>query len=148
MPAITIATTTPLDKAFRYFWMKSVRGFSPSQHCARCLIGSYVKQVGLDAVPHAPLTIPGVAGDVFYLCGVAKPYKWANNFHLALRVAEGCEATEPLYCGGTVIASGFERIPFDARVATERFPDLGAAYLTCRNFQFGAQLFTPTEAHP
>jgi hypothetical protein len=36
---------------------------------------------------------------------------------------------------------GLESISIDEAVARERFPKLSAEYLTCRNFQFGAQMF-------
>jgi hypothetical protein len=141
MPALTITSAAPLSRDFRYFWMKTVRAFNPAHHCARCLVGDYVKQVGLGMRLNEPVEIAGQPGDLFYLCGVSKPYRWANNFHLALRVTPGAQARSELFLGGAVVADGFEAVPFAAAAAAEQFPGLGAAYLTCRNFQFGAQLF-------
>lgn len=49
--------------------------------------------------------------------------------------------TLPTYTGDTVAISDCELIPFNDAEAIRRFPQLPAEFLTCRNFQFGAQQF-------
>jgi hypothetical protein len=39
-----ILSDSPAFQGWRYFWAKNVRGFDPSVHYARCLIGSYEKK--------------------------------------------------------------------------------------------------------
>lgn len=93
-PPIDTVITVPLEMpnraprltGFRHFWLKRVVGFYPSQHCAGCLKGSYVDDVvGVDMPAGANLQFGAAAGELFYLCGVASPYQWANNAHLAFR---------------------------------------------------------------
>ena len=144
MPALTATIDRPLSGSFRYLWMKSVTGFSPGQHCARCLVGSYVSQVGLQMPLNKAVEIPAQDGALFYLCGVSAPYKWVNNLHLALRAKVGATASVEIFSGGFFTASGFEAVAFDGAAAAARFADRSAAFLTCRNFQFGAHMFPPS----
>jgi hypothetical protein len=46
------------------------------------------------------------------------------------------------FTGDVVSIDGLRAIPFDDRRARELYPNLANAFLTCRNFQFGATLFT------
>lgn len=135
--------TITLEKnleGFRYFWAKAVTGFTPSVHCARCLKGSYVKAVNNRM--SAGSTEVGNPGEIIYICGVSTPYKWANNFHLVLLCSEDAEPfSVELYNGIAISVSGANRINFDASAAKRLFPEKGSNFLTCRNFQFGAQYF-------
>ena len=82
------------------------------------------------------------AGTVLYLCGVASPYRWERNAHLAVIVAPGHDASVQLWNGDTVKITGARQIVFDDNAAKDRYPEKGREFLTCRNFQFGAQYFT------
>lgn len=141
MPSLIVSNARPLKEAFKYFWMKSVSGFNPAQHCARCLVGPYVEQVGLGMPLDQDVMIDAAEGDVFYLCGVSMPFRRDNNLHFALRANESAAAQIDLYSGGCVNAVGFERIAFTDAVARAQYAGKAAAFLTCRNFQFGAQEF-------
>jgi hypothetical protein len=121
--------------------MKRVTGFNPKVHCARCLIGHYVQEVGRHLVPGEPCEFRGCPGDVFYLCGVSNPYRWTNNLHLPFVVEPGSNASVTAYTGDVVTITGARQLPFDISVAAELYPDLGMEFLTCRNFQFGAYHF-------
>lgn len=126
---------------FRHFWMKRVVGFYPSQHCAGCLKGGYVEGVvGVDMPAAADLQFEATAGDLFYLCGVASPYQWANNAHLAFRATPGSLACLTLFNGGLVTVANAAPVRFSDAQAREFYPGKGRAFLTCRNFQFGAAL--------
>jgi hypothetical protein len=127
-------------RGFRYFWMKSVEGFNASAHCATCLKGEYVKSVGLHLLASRPALVTAEEGTLFYLCGVAKPYAWAKNAHLAIRVRKGATCTLHLHTGQSITIMGGEQVPFDDKAAREHYSTKSSAYLTCRNFQFGAAL--------
>lgn len=141
MPTITIKSPNDRLTGFRYFWMKRVHGFDPSQHCARCLKGHYVAQVGSSMAANVPIQIEADHGDVLYLCGVSAPYVWTRNFHLALVVEFGARVRTTAYTGDVIEIDGCDLIHFDDAEARRRFPDKGEAFLSCRNFQFGAHHF-------
>lgn len=126
---------------FRHFWLKRVVGFYPSQHCAGCLKGSYVEGVvGVDMPAAVDLQFGAAAGELFYLCGVASPYQWANNAHLAFRATPGSLARLTLFKGGLVTVVNAAPVMFTDAQALEFYPGKGKAFLTCRNFHFGAAL--------
>ena len=130
-------------QGWKYFWAKNVRGFDPSVHCARCLIGSYEKKIGTRAPVNTEVDlINHNVGDLLYVCGVAQPYKWANNFHMACRVTGSMQdvAADLMAGGDAFIVRGAAKVPFDAETAQRQFAGRGKDYLTCRNFQFGAEL--------
>lgn len=141
MPTLTIISKRPTFQGFRYFWLKRVTGFNPRMHCARCLNGSYFQDVGVTMPVNERVELAARRGEVLYLCGVSAPYRWANNLHAAVRVAPGRNVTVRTHTGDTVTLSDCELIPFDDAEARRRFPQLGAEFLTCRNFQFGAHHF-------
>lgn len=137
-----IESNAPTLRGWRYLWLKKVDGFNPAVHCARCLVGSYDNRFGLKAPVNQDVELTGYkAGDLLYFCGVASPYVWANNAHLAGRIADGASSSIPLYTGDKLVVHGLEAVAIQAEPAKNRFPGLGAAYLTCRNFQFGVQMF-------
>lgn len=143
---IALHSLRPRLEGFRHFWMKRVDGFDPSKHCMACLKGPREDRVGRDIEPSTWHALEGYReGDVVYLCGVAWPWSWENNFHLVGRVKAGARAEAATWLGDTVEFDGVERISIDAQPASLAFPGRSAAYLTCRNFQLGAQLFATNE---
>jgi len=141
MPTITITSPSATLKGFRYFWLKRVHGFEPSQHCARCLKGHYVDAVSSSMPANRPIHIEADPGDILYLCGVSSPYVWERNFHLALLVCYGSRVRTTAYTGDVIEIDGCDFVEFDDKAARRRFPDKGEAFLSCRNFQFGAHYF-------
>ena len=148
-PPIDAAITVRLEMpnraprlaGFRHFWLKRVVGFYPSQHCAGCLKGSYVEGVvGVDMPAAVDLQFGAAAGELFYLCGVASPYQWANNAHLAFRATPGSLARLMLSNGGLVTVANAAPVLFTDAQALEFYPRKGRAFLTCRNLQLGAAL--------
>lgn len=123
---------------FRYFWMKTVTGFTPSSHCARCLKGEYSKEVGKDMQVGQEIELDYPEGTILYLCGVSVPYVWKDNFHLAMRVKKGDEITAELHTGQSLSIKDAEPIRFDSTVSDEHYGHKSRAFTTCRNFQFGA----------
>ena len=96
--------------------------------------------VGVDMRAGVDLQFESAAGDLFYLCGVATPYQWANNTHLAFRATPGGVARLTLFNGGLVTVANAAPVLFTDARALEFYPGKGKAFLTCRNFQFGAAL--------
>ncbi len=141
MILVTLESKNEHLEGFKYFWMKRVTGFNPEVHCARCLRGDYENIVGSRMAANAPQRLNAAPGEVFYLCGVSTPYRWEKNAHLAFLAERNSTATLDLYTGDRVIITNARAIPFTDEAARYQYPDKGAAYLTCRNFQFGAQHF-------
>lgn len=128
-------------KGFRYLWLKQVTGFNPKVHCARCLNGEYSKDFSPRMPVNSVLSLDYQENDVLYFCGVSIPYKWENNLHLAGIVSNGEQSEVIAYNGDILTINGLKKIDFDDAVAKAKYPNLGREYLTCRNFQFAAQVF-------
>ncbi len=129
---ITIKTLS-VTKPFRYLWLKSVEGVNLDVHCAKSLIGQYDKRIGntVREVHDVYLT-----QNVYYLCGVSMPYKWANNFHLAFRHKPGA-ILKYEDNGISVTIQDAERIMFSEHDVDWSLPQAKKReYHTCRNWQF------------
>jgi hypothetical protein len=86
--------------------------------------------------------LPYEDGDILYFCGVARPYKWDNNMHMAGVVEAGHPAVElMLHTGHKMTVANIRPITIYAEPAERLYPHLPKAFLTCRNFQFGVQHF-------
>jgi hypothetical protein len=142
MPTLTVQSNRDTFTGWRYFWCKTVEGFDPSQHCARCLKGSYSKAIGLHLRTNKPVLLSYTPGTVLYFCGVSTPYLWEKNFHLPVRVKEGAMATANMHTGDRLVIEGAEELSFDDIIARRTYPDLSEAFLTCRNYQFGAHYYS------
>jgi len=138
---VKLEANKPALTGFRYFWGKTVNGFDETVHCAKCLIGDYSKQIARNMLANTELEIKLNEGQLFYICGVSEPYKWANNAHIALRQKDGAEAKLTLYTGDILHIRGAEQVHFDDSVAMTEYGHKTKAFTTCRNFQFGAYLF-------
>jgi hypothetical protein len=141
MSHLTILSDEAQIHGFRYLWLKTVVGFDPTVHCAKCLRGHYHKQINPAAPVNQSIDLKAGDGDLLYLCGVSAPYNWDNNLHLAARVKPGAMARVKAHTGDIMILHDCEPIAFDDEAARERFPDKGRVFLTCRNYQFGAFQF-------
>jgi hypothetical protein len=142
MLTLTVTSSRATLTGWRYLWAKHVIGFDSGQHCAKCLRGSYLQGIGTDMPVNTPVQIcnPG-EGATLYLCGVSVPYQWRNNLHLPVRVKAGAFAEVKAWTGDVYRIDGAEALPIDGLVARRAFPSRSAAFLSCRNFQFGAQYF-------
>ncbi len=129
-------------RGWRHLWCKKVVGFDTANHCARCLIGTWENRFGLKAPINETVRLTGYKdGDLLYFCGVAAPWNWANNAHLAGRVTKGASSSIELHTGDRLTVEGLQQIAIDPEPAKLRFPDRDRSFLTCRNFQFAAQMF-------
>ena len=122
---------------FTYLWAKHVQGFNPKHHCAACLRGPWEKTIqrGMKDGEY-PIHL---LGPYFYICGVAPDYRYVDNFHLAVRPAEGRIAVADTFCGTRFTIYGAEQIPITP--LPDGFDGRGRKYTTCRNFQFAVQQF-------
>ena len=125
---------------FRFLWLKRVTGFDPSVHCAKCLVGSYVKGLpfrGTKTGFTLDMDIDMTGIPYLYLCGVAGRY--ADNLHLPLVPAlqeEVCYEDERIrvYVRGARLLT-IPELPAEVRSLLTR------AFHTCRNFRFGWEYF-------
>lgn len=137
----TSIQVAPGPAGFRYFWAKHVTGFNSATHCYNCLKGSPVKAVNLELARGGTISILVEPGAMIYICGVASPHRWPDNFHHAFRAVPGATSEGQLHTGALLKVINGERIPFDGTAAISAFRDRGPEFLTCRNFQFAAQMF-------
>lgn len=123
-----------VDNTFKYLWLKTVKDVDLSQHCARCLIGDYDRRINSGTSEAHDIELND--GDIYYLCGVAFPYNWNNNFHLAFRHKDG-GTIEYSHNGVSVVIENAERLPIDAKYNNPFDRHFKTkSYYTCRNWQF------------
>jgi hypothetical protein len=130
-----------LEGFSKYTWAKEVHYFDDNFHCAKCLQGTMFRQVHGLMQTNTDIHIQTTNLYSFYICGVAYPYKWTNNMHLALIENPEQNAELQLYNGDVLEVLGAEQYVFDDQAARLLYPDRGPEFLTCRNFQFGVQYF-------
>ncbi len=123
---------------FRFLWLKRVQGFDPSVHCAKCLMGSYVKGLPFRGTKTGfTLDTDVEMGEAkyLYLCGVTGRY--ADNLHLAMEPAPG---EEVCYEDARirVHVQGAKLLPIDP-LPEEVATGLTKPFHTCRNYRFGWQ---------
>lgn len=138
-----ITSSADRVQGWSYLWCKEVRGFNPAVHCAKCLIGKYENRFGQKSPVNEDIDLDGYEpGAILYFCGVSRPYRWMNNAHLAVRVTGDAAdvVTIGFYTGDALTVYGAQGIPFNDTSARAQYGDRSSAYLTCRNFQFGAAI--------
>lgn len=131
--------TLKVSKPFMYLWLKSVDGVDLTKHCAKCLKGEYDNRISNGAKSIEGL---GLTHEVYYLCGVSKPYVWKNNFHLAFKKSESVRDCVKVSKNGIEVEiEGAVEIEFSIKDVDEELPQARKAeFRTCRNWQF-ANLF-------
>lgn len=140
MATLRYITSSARLTGWRYFWAKTVVGFNPAVHCAQCLVGAYLKQVGKQMAVNQNVPFDLKPGELVYFCGVSNPYVWKNNLHLAVVGKLGAVATAKAYNGDELVVTGAEPIKILPDEAVSTYATRGKEFLTCRNYQFGAQV--------
>jgi hypothetical protein len=137
MIVLKVEGPTPTLEGFRYFWAKYVSGFDKSQHCARCLVGDWSRYTKTNMVAGGMKYIMGESQkfDYLYICGVAYPWSWPNNFHMVMRPKVGSFARMETWNGFVLTAKDAELLNIPHMPLGYR--GYGKAFTTCRNFQFG-----------
>ena len=72
----------------------------------------------------------------YYICGVARPFNWFNNFHLAFEYSKG-DIVSVRRMGIEVLIEDAKEIPivFNKELCTHVKAKV-KSYYTCRNWQF------------
>ncbi len=126
-----------VTKPFKYLWLKKVEDIDLSVHCAKCLVGQYINAVNTKQKDYEDIELED---GIYYLCGVALPYKWDNNFHLAFKYSEGNSITYENN-GISIVIQNAIQLPIDEKYIdiTDKHAHL-KTYRTCRNWQFAHYL--------
>ena len=126
-----------VSKPFKYLWLKRVTGVNLSEHCARCLKGEYIGAVNNKVIGLNDLTLQN---GIYYLCGVALPFVWANNFHLAFEYSQG-DVIDYSNNGIHIIIENAVVLPIsETHIDETNIKAKYKAYNTCRNWQFANYL--------
>lgn len=131
-----IITEFVSEANWMYFWGKYVTGVNLNNHCAKSLIGTYTTKFNSDTKKLNDIVLDEADSDIFYICGVSKPYRYNRNFHLALRKSIGKKVS---YCknGITIKVLNAEILPIVFDVKECQHPKAAAKeFATCRNWQF------------
>lgn len=130
---------------FNFLWLKYVTGVNLNLHCAKCLKGEYSSAINPAAGNVYGHILDEHEAHYYYLCGVSKPYKWANNFHLAFKYQPG-SVIRVNRCGISVVIRDAEEIIIKPVPADfeHRYKD-NPGYFTCRNWQFAVMLSQPPD---
>lgn len=125
---------------FKYLWLKYINGIDLSNHCAKCLLGTYSKKISNTTSSAADLTLDESNAIVYYLCGVSMPYNWNKNFHLAFKEKEG-SSVKVNYNGIEIELDNAEQILFSMDDINPADPNANKpVFATCRNWQFAHYL--------
>jgi len=142
MKAAPTIVSMKLSVKMRYFWLKYVGGVKLSKHCAECLVGPYSRHISPNRLQISDTSLDEFpAPKAFYLCGVASPYRWSDNFHLAFIHAPGYRIEVERQGVAISVSNGYEIeiTGLDPRTSTVKHVH-DPAYNTCRNWQFANQL--------
>lgn len=136
-------TFRPQETRFRYFWSKYVEEVDLRQHCLNCLVGRDGKN--LNSKTFAGRRRESVFRDIqlnearsrlIYICGVAEPYIWRNNFHLAMRLKPGASMHKKSLGIEIEIDNAEELEICEDHVDPTYHRNIEIAYRSCRNLQF------------
>lgn len=129
-----------INQNFRYLWLKYVNNVNLNEHCAKCLIGEYSKQIKKRQRTQTNITLNEYPAKYYYLCGVAFPFKYENNFHLAFKEKKG-NILEVDENGINLTLKNAERIFFSKKDIDPFNPHANKkGYNTCRNWQFANKI--------
>lgn len=122
-----------VTKPFKYLWLKKISGVDLSVHCAKSLVGKYDTRIKSSTKELNDIPLDD---GIWYLCGVAKPYVWANNFHFAFVSCENSTAAIS-YNGISIEVEGAKMLPINEDSIDWDLPQSKRKeYSTCRNWQF------------
>ncbi len=137
-----IIKSLKVTASFSYIWFKYVTGVNLDVHCAKCLLGEYSTHINNKTLLIQNLVMNEEISPAYYLCGVSKPYKWVNNFHLAFVYSSNSTIVKNENGIEVVILNAKEisitKIDMQNNSSPYRFKP---EYNTCRNWQF-ANIYT------
>ena len=124
------------NREWLYLWGKYITGVNLEEHWAKSLLGSYSKKINKHRRIEKNIVLNECNSEIFYLCGVAKPYKWEKNFHLALRYKKGSKITISKK-GLNLEMENAEELPINFDITKcNHIKKFDKKYSTCRNWQF------------
>ena len=140
--ALTIHGPSPILRGYPYFWIKAVLGFDPSNHCAKCLRGPFLKTTKQkwhgEPGERVAYEMPAEAL-ALYVCGVTTR-GWATNFHLPLWPRPDVEPfTVSMVLGQSITVENAEALTIPE--LADGYRGYSKAFTTCRNWRFGVALF-------
>lgn len=122
-----------VEKPFKYLWLKSVIDVDLDSHCAKCLVGKYCKDIKVGQGQYSNIILDE---NIYCLCGVALPFNYYNNFHLAFKAQKG-EFFNFSDKGISVEIQNAVRLPISELYVDNDHPNSKKkAFYTCRNWQF------------
>lgn len=117
--------------SYKYVWLKYVNSVDLSQHCARCLNGTYESRINANTHSYSDLKLK--QSKYYYFCTVGQ---YETNIHIAFREKTGSKIViDNEYC--YVEISNAEQIIFDNSRIDWTLPQAAHRYYnTCRNWWF------------
>lgn len=136
---VTIKKLVIKDR-YKYIWLKYVNGVDLSQHCARCLIGTYENRVNAQTYEYNDLVLK--ESPYYYFCTV---WQYATNIHIAFKEKEGSKIiVDNDYCYAEILNA--ERIVFDKSRINKALPQASkSVFNTCRNWWFANWVFNEVQ---
>lgn len=128
-------------RGYPYLWIKTVEGFNPREHCAKCLKGNFIRTGGHYIPPvneWRTIDVPAQAKAI-YVCGVSSG-GYAQNLHAPLVPDQDADPIHiEMTHGQALIVEGAKmlRIP----PLPDRWHGLPKSFTSCRNFQFAVATF-------
>lgn len=120
-----------IKQQYRYVWLKYVNGFDLSQHCAKCLKGTYEHRISREIFHYEDMELP--PSPYYYFCTVQT---YPTNIHLAFVEAEG-ESIIYEDSRYSIEIENARQIHFDNSRINWALPVARLkAFNTCRNWQF------------
>ncbi len=131
---------------YRYFWLKYLRGFDHTQHCARCLIGDWSRVVKPTMRLNEIYSLnESSAFSCLYLCGVANT-GYADNFHIPFIEAPGETIKVQTFNDLLVVIENGRQLPITP--LPDYWGNLPKSFTTCRNYQFALRYFLGQDVKP
>lgn len=136
-------------------WIKSVKGFLSTKHCAKCLVGEFIKikdshfkepfltnTTYAFALDSAPLPNSRLINNhiLHYFCIVATPTDYHANIHAGFIYEKGAKV-ERVFKGQNIVLENAKEIPFDNSMVKAKYAHLSDKFTSCRNFWFGAYYY-------
>jgi hypothetical protein len=125
------------SQTFVQLWGKHVTGFRPEKHCIYCLKGRKERQL-YRTMPSGDYPLSNDA-PYFYLFAMGRAPRRDTNVHLAVQPYPGAAASIGSMYGVTFTIRDARALRMDR--LPKGWMGLEEDYTSCRNFQFGVQMF-------
>lgn len=118
---------------FVQFWCKAVREFDIREHCALCLIGTWIGGIRQRMKLTSTIEVDAELAPFFYLCGVDRP-GGNQGLHIAFQYEEGSRIEDMTYNGVPVVIENARRLDIPEPPKGLRFSERKQE---CWNWRFG-----------